>query len=87
MNRENYQINLKYFLTDEVNNNQRTFKIVDGTQPLKTAKEFYKGVVTDWGDTDQATERMSKEMFSSYCEWWAKNRNEVAEYYESKLKQ
>lgn len=84
MNRENYQINLKYFLTDEVNNNQRTFKIVDGTQPLKTAKVFYKGVVTNWGDTDKAMKRMSEEMFKNYCDWWAKNRNIVAEYYRNK---
>lgn len=86
MNTENLQNNLKYFLTDEVKNNQRTFKIVDGTQPLKEAHIFYTGVVTNWGNTNNDFKRMSKELSRFFCNWWAKNRNEVRNYYENKNK-
>lgn len=84
MNTENLQNNLKYFLTDEVKNNQRIFKIVDGTQPLKEAHVFYTGVVTDWGESNEDFKRMSEELKTNYCDWWAKNRNEVRKYYNNK---
>lgn len=78
------QDNLKTLITDEVNLNQRVYKIIDGTQPLKTAHVFHRGVVTNRGNSDEDLEKMGEEAHVNYCEWYAKNRNIVQKYYESK---
>ncbi|CAA0177451.1 conserved hypothetical protein [Tenacibaculum maritimum] len=85
MNTENLQENLKYFLTDEVIENQRVFKIVDGTHsPLKEAHVFYTGLIPNKGKTKQDFIAMGKEVTQSYCDWYAKNRNTVKLYYTAK---
>lgn len=81
----NLQDNLKTFITKEVKNNQRVFKIVDKKHfPQSEAHVFYKGVVTDWGDTKEAFVKMGEAAHVNYCDWYAKNKNVVRKFYENK---
>ncbi len=79
------QNNLKTWITKEVKNNHRTYKIIDGTTyPMQEAHVFHKGVVLDKGNTDQAYNQMAYEVNKNFCDWYAKNRNEVRKFYENK---
>ncbi|MBE7671645.1 MULTISPECIES: hypothetical protein [Tenacibaculum] len=80
MSKDDFQNNVKFLLTDEVKNNLRTYKIVDGTQALKTAYIFYKGTVKN----NVNEQIMATEMRKNYCDWWAKNRNIVEKYFLNK---
>lgn len=80
-NMEDLQSNLKYFLTDEVENGQRKYKIVDGTKPLKEAHVFFEGTVKDLGNSESAFEDMGKAALRGYCDWYAKNRRKVKAFY------
>lgn len=83
MNKENLQSNLKYFLTNEVQDGKRVFKIVDGTHyPLQEAHVFYTGTVPNIGNSDADFKQMEKEAYTGYCKWYAENRNEVRKFYE-----
>lgn len=84
MSKDNFQNNLKTFITNEVIKNERVFKIVDGTQPLKEAHVFLEGKVPNLGETDEDYKKMGIEVNKSYCDWYAKNRNAIRKYYEEK---
>lgn len=85
MNKENLQDNLKYFLTNEVENGKRVFKIVDGTHfPLNEAHVFHTGEVVNLGDSDADFKQMGDQANKDYCEWYANNRNAVRKFYEQK---
>ncbi len=75
------QENLKYFLTEEVKNNKRVYKIVDGTQPITEAHVFFTGEVENLGHTSQDYLKMAETMQESYCDWYAKNKNTVRAFY------
>ncbi|MFL0063722.1 hypothetical protein [Tenacibaculum maritimum] len=76
MSTENLQNNLKFFLTEEVNQNKRVYKIIDGTNNLKDAHVFFKGTVTVASEKE-----MAEEMQLNYCSWYAKNRKKVNLFY------
>lgn len=85
MNKENLQSNLKYFITEEVQDSKRVFKIVDGTHfPMKEAHVFHKGFVKDLGESEQAFIEMGKEAEKEYCDWYAKNCNKIRLFYTTK---
>ncbi|WCC44165.1 hypothetical protein PJW08_10270 [Tenacibaculum finnmarkense] len=85
MSNDNIQNNIVYFLTDtkitENNETRILYKIVDGSERLKTAHEFHKGTVKE------ASEReMEIEMNKGYCDWYADNRADILKYYRDKNK-
>ncbi|CAA0254914.1 hypothetical protein V2605_03425 [Tenacibaculum maritimum] len=80
MNRDNFQSNLKYFLT-KTKNGKQYYKIVDGTaETLNEAHTFFEGSVPI-GKTEKET---IDSMNENYCDWLAKNRNVIAKFYEDK---
>ncbi|WP_275552733.1 hypothetical protein [Tenacibaculum piscium] len=83
MSNDNIQGNIVYFLTDtkitENNETRIVYKIVDGTERLKTAHEFYKGTVKE-----ASAKEMKIEMDQVYCDWYAKNRADVLKFYRDK---
>lgn len=83
---DHIQNNLKYLLTDQVKNGMRVYNIVDGTQPLKTAHVFFSSTVKNLGNTTKAKEQMADAMQQDYCEWYAKHRHEVLDYYRQSQK-
>lgn len=87
MSKDNLQDNLKTFITAEVIDNERVFKIVDGTQPLKDAHVFLVGKVPNLGETDEDFRKMGIEAHKNYCDWYAENRNVIRKYYEEKENQ
>ncbi|MFL0066675.1 hypothetical protein V2595_13675 [Tenacibaculum maritimum] len=83
MSNDNIQNNIVYFLTDtKITGNNETrivYKIVDGTERLKTAHEFFKGTVKE-----SSEDSMVKEMYKGYCDWYSKNRADVLKFYRKK---
>lgn len=75
------QENLKYFLTEEVEENKRVYKIVDGTQPITEAHVFFTGYVENLGHTSQDYLKMAEIMQESYCNWYSENKNTVRAFY------
>ncbi|MDB0602659.1 hypothetical protein PL373_16275 [Tenacibaculum maritimum] len=83
MSNDNIQNNIVYFLTDtkitENNETRIVYKIVDGTERLKTAHEFHKATVKEASEHE-----MEVEMNKGYCAWYAKNRDVILTYYRNK---
>ncbi|WP_233886006.1 hypothetical protein [Tenacibaculum piscium] len=83
MSNDNIQGNIVYFLTTtkitENNETRIVYKIVDGTERLKTAHEFYKGTVKEASEKE-----MLKEMDQGYCDWYAENRADILKFYRGK---
>ncbi len=77
--------NLKTWITDEVIKGERIYKIIDGEVfPMENAYVFHTGKVKDLGNTKEAFERMATEINKHFCDWYAKNSNEVRKFYEKK---
>ncbi|MBE7653253.1 hypothetical protein [Tenacibaculum finnmarkense] len=83
MSNDNIQNNIVYFLTDtkitENNETRILYKIVDGSERLKTAHEFHKATVKEASEHE-----MEVEMNKGYCDWYAKNRAVILTYYRNK---
>ena len=87
MKQENLEKNLKCFLTAEVKDGQRVFKIVDGTHySMRKAHVFYQGVTADKGETISAYMAMGRAIEKLYRNWYARNQNAVIMYYSKKKK-
>ena len=85
MKEENFQKNLKCFLTAEIVDGQRVFKIIDGTHyQMRNAHVFYKGYTHDKGETIDAYIAMGKAIEKKYWDWSINNRNAIMLYYKNK---
>ncbi len=84
MKKEMLQHNLKTWITDEVINGERIYKIIDGEKfPMEEAHVFHIGKVKDLGSSAEAYQRMATEINQHFCDWYAKNSKEVRKFYEN----
>ncbi len=56
------------------------YKIIDGTGEKGKEKVFKSGIV----DFNEDEQKMVVMIFDGYCEWYAKNKNIVADFYRRK---
>lgn len=81
----NFQEKLKYYLTGVVKDEQRVFKLVDGTKPLYLAHVFFTGSVKNLGNRPSDYKKMYKKVQDLFNEWYNLNKAKVDEFYAKEL--